>query len=75
MWVQLVIMIVAMILSAAMRPKNQTPPPASLSDVSVPTIQQGTPVAVAFGDVWIDQPFVLWYGDLRSQAITAGGKK
>lgn len=75
MWVQLVIMIIAMILSAAMRPKPQTPQPAGISDVKVPTIQQGTPVAVVFGDVWIDQPFILWYGDLRSQAITVGGKK
>lgn len=75
MWVQLVIMIVAYILSQALRPKPQTPAPANLSDLRIPTIQQGTPVAVAFGDVWIDQPFVLWYGDLRSQAITEGGKK
>jgi hypothetical protein len=69
MWVQLFILVVAAILSYALTPKPQTPPPDTLSDVSVPTIEIGKPVSVAFGDVWIDDSNVLWYGDLSSQPI------
>ena len=75
MWVQLAILVVAAILSYALTPKPQTTPPDTLSDVSVPTIEIGKPVSVAFGDVWIDDSNVLWYGDLSSQPIHASGGK
>jgi len=76
MWIQLAVMIVAAILSYALRPKPKTPNPDTLSDVSVPTIEVGKPVSVAFGEVWIDDSNILWYGDLQNQPIYAqGGKK
>jgi hypothetical protein len=75
MWVQLIVMVVAMLLSYALRPTQPPPAAKTLADVSVPTIEQGTPVAVVFGDVWVDQWFVLWYGDLRVAPIYASGKK
>lgn len=75
-WVQLIVMIVAAVLSYAMQPKPQQPNPDTLSDVSVPTIEIGKPVSVAFGEVWVDDSNILWYGDLSSQPIYAsGGKK
>lgn len=75
MWIQLAVLVVAAILSYALTPKPQTQPPDTLSDVSVPTIEIGKPVSVAFGDVWIDDSNVLWYGDLSSQPIQASGGK
>lgn len=75
MWVQLVIMIIALILSEALKPKPQVPNAATLNDVSIPTIEQGTPVGVVFGDVWVDSWAVLWYGDLKADPIKSGGKK
>jgi hypothetical protein len=76
MWVSLAIMVVAMILQYALTPKPQAPAAATLNDVSIPTTQIGTPVAVAFGEVWVDDSNVLWYGDLTTAAIYAsGGKK
>jgi hypothetical protein len=75
MWVQLAVLVVAAILSYALTPKPQTQPPDTLSDVSVPTIEIGKPVSVAFGDVWIDDSNVLWYGDLSSQPIQSSGGK
>ena len=75
MWVQIVVMVVAMIVAYATRPHPQKPPAATLSDVSVPTIDQGTPIAVVFGDVWVDSWCVLWYGDMRVTPIQSGGKK
>jgi hypothetical protein len=77
MWPQLVFMIVAAILAYALTPKPKTPAPDTLSDVSVPTIEIGKPVGVAFGEVWIDDSNILWYGDLSSWPIypTGGGSK
>lgn len=75
MWVQLAILVVAAILSYALTPKPQTPPPDTLSDVSVPTIEIGKPVSVAFGEVWIDDSNILWYGDLSSVGFSPPGGK
>jgi hypothetical protein len=69
MWIQLAILVVAALLSYALTPKPKTPPPDTLSDVSVPTIEIGKPVSVAFGTVWVDDSNILWYGDLSSQAF------
>ena len=41
----------------------------------MPTVDQGTPVPVVFGEVWIENWMVLWYGDLRVTPIKSGGKK
>lgn len=75
MWVQLIILVVAAILSYALTPKPQTQPPDTLSDVSVPTIELGKPVSVAFGEVWVDDSNVLWFGDLSSYPIMSSGGK
>lgn len=75
MWVMIVVVIVSALVSYATRPHPQDPQPSTLNDVSIPTIQQGTAVAVVFGTVWIDQWFVLYYGDLANQPIKSGGKK
>lgn len=73
---EIAVLIVTLILSYALRPKQQNPPPDTLSDVSVPTIEIGKPVGVAFGEVWVDDSNILWFGDLSSQPIfaTSGGK-
>lgn len=75
MWVQLAILVVAAILSYAFTPKPKTPPPDTLSDVSVPTIENGKSVGVVFGDVWVDDSNILWYGDLSSQGFSPPGGK
>jgi uncharacterized membrane protein len=74
-YVQLIIMVVAAILSYALRPKPQNPPAATLADVSVPTTEIGKPVAVVFGEVWIDDSNIIWYGDLSNTPIYATSGK
>jgi uncharacterized membrane protein len=75
-WVQLVIMIVSALISYALAPKPPQPKPASLTDFDAPTAEEGRPIPVVFGTVWIKGPNVLWYGDLRSVPIRKkGGKK
>ena len=73
--VTLIIFIVASLLSYALRPKPKAPPAATLAEINLPTIDQGTPVPVVFGEVWVDSWMVLWYGDLSNQPIKSKSKK
>ena len=62
MWVQIVVMIVALIVSYVMRPKPTVPKPAALEDFNVPTAEDGRECSMVFGTNWIDDPNVLFYG-------------
>ncbi len=75
MWPQLILFVVATILSYALRPKVWPPFPATLADVNVPQVEIGKPIAVVFGEVWIDDSNVLWYGNLNNSPIYASGAK
>lgn len=75
-WVQIAIMIISAILSYALAPKPMEPPKPSLEDFDFPTAEEGRPIPVVFGTVWISGPNILWYGDLDTQAVKSkGGKK
>ena len=54
-------------------PGQKDPSPALLQDFSIPQIAEGSPQIVVFGDVWLTQWQVLWYGNLKSEAISGGG--
>lgn len=72
----LLVVIVASYIAAALAPKPPTPPPASLEDFDAPTAEEGRPIPVIFGTVWVTGPNVIWYGNLRTQEIkTKSGKK
>jgi hypothetical protein len=73
MWIQLAVLVIAAILSYALTPKPQVPPAATLDDANIPTTEIGVPVGVVFGEVWIDDSHILWYGDLQNQQIHASG--
>lgn len=63
-------------LSVALAPKPPAPqPPAALEDFSIPVAEEGRPIPVVFGTVTITGPNVLWYGDLRAQAIRSKAGK
>jgi hypothetical protein len=85
-WFQIVLFIGSTILSYLLRPPSQTPgkidppEPAGLSDFNIPTASAGREIPVVFGTRWVKGPNVVWYGDLRTEAITevsgdASGKK
>lgn len=75
-WVQLAIMVVSAIISYALAPKPPEPPKPSLDDITLPTAEEGRPIPVVFGSVWVSGPNVLWYGDLNLEPIKSkGGKK
>lgn len=75
-FVQLALIVVSNILSAALAPKPQPPKAAGLDDFDAPTAEEGRAIPVIFGTVWITGPNVIWYGDLRTTPIQKkGGKK
>jgi len=75
MFVYLAILVISSLLQYALRPRVPAPKAATLSDFNIPVVQDGKPVAVVFGDVWVDDANILWYGGLGSQPIKKKGKK
>lgn len=74
-WYYIIMLVVSLAVSLAMRPKPQNAKPPALADFSVPTAEEGRDIQVIFGEVWIDDPNVLWYGNLRTTPIKAEGGK
>lgn len=74
-WFYIIMLIISIAVSYAMRPKPQNAKPPALTDFSVPTCEEGRDIQVIFGEVWIDDPNVLWYGDLRTSPIKAESGK
>lgn len=56
-------------LVLAPRPQQQTAKPANFEDFKFPQHEEGTPQMVVFGDVWIEEWMILWYGNYRKQPI------
>jgi hypothetical protein len=75
-WEYVVYFLIAAVVGYAMRPHVSLPPQQGPGTAQIPIADEGTPVGVAFGEVWINSPVVLWYGDYEAQAIQVGaGKK
>lgn len=69
MWVALVIAVVASAYMYANMPKPEAQPPATMSDVDVPTAEEGKSFTILFGTRVLKSPVVVWCGDFESQAI------
>jgi hypothetical protein len=65
------LLVAAIAITLMLTPTNKQKP-ALLSEFNLPVPDEGTPQIVIFGDVWLDDWFVVWYGNLRSQAISSG---
>jgi hypothetical protein len=69
-------LITSAVISAVTQPKTQKPKPAAFEDFDYPQIEEGTAQTVIFGEVIIEDQFILWYGNLRTEPIkSSGGKK
>lgn len=74
--IQLAILVVSAYVSAALAPKPPKPKPASLTDFDVPTAEEGRPIPVVFGTVWVTGPNCIYFGGLKTKPIkSSGGKK
>jgi hypothetical protein len=68
-WIQVILLIISLAVSYAMRPKPQDAKAAGLSDFQVPTAEDGRVLPVLFGTRDIEGPNVVWYGDLDVKPI------
>lgn len=74
MWVQIVLWVISIVVSAATAPKPKAPTPGEVSGVV--TAAAGQPIPVLFGTRLIQAPNVVWWGDVKTVAIQEkGGKK
>lgn len=67
------LLVAALVISYALAPKPPNAPPPALDDIEAPTAEEGRAIPVIFGDVWVDDPNVVWYGDLQTEPIYGGG--
>lgn len=70
------LMIASIVISVALAPKVQAPPPTAFEDIDFPQTDEGTPQAVFFGDCWSEDWLVITVGNYRTEEIrSSGGKK
>lgn len=71
-WFIAIVLLIA-VLATMPRPPAQNQAPAGINQFQVPTAQEGKPIAVLFGTKDIDGSNCVWFGDIRSVAITKSG--
>jgi uncharacterized membrane protein len=69
MWEMVAWLVVSLVISYALAPKPPQPVPPSIEDVQAPTAEEGRPIGVIFGTVWVTGPNVTWWGDVTSSPI------
>jgi hypothetical protein len=63
-------------ITASMARRQPAKKPAAFDEFDFPQDAEGTAQPVVFGDVWIEDWTVLWYGDYQVTPIKKkGGKK
>jgi hypothetical protein len=72
--ISIAISVVSMALSSllAKRPQQQGVNPAAFDEFEFPQSSEGMPQIVVFGDVWLKDWHVLWYGNYRTEALVHG---
>lgn len=69
MWTYLIVLVVGAIVTYALTPKPPVPKPATLSDINVPTAEEGRAIPWIAGEGWLMSYCVVWFGDLGTVAI------
>ena len=71
MWNLILTWVVTAVIAYALRPKPTitTPTPATIEEFEAPTAEDGREIPVLFGTREVQGPNVVWYGDLRTEAI------
>lgn len=67
------LMVVSYGIQMLLQPKSKTPKAASLEEFDFPQFEEDTDQTVIFGDVWIEDWYVGWYGNLRSEKVESKG--
>lgn len=75
-WYAIGMLVTSLAISVAMANKAEKPKAATLEDMNIPQVDEGTAQTVFFGDCWTGDWMVLWTGNLRTTKIKSnGGKK
>ncbi len=70
MWIQLAILVISYIVSAAVASRSSSSATrAAFDDFDFPQADEGTAQTVIFGDVWTESWMVLGVGNYRTTAI------
>lgn len=70
---QLAAMVVSALISYALRPKQKDPEPAK---ANIPVADDGKGIERFYGEIWVDDPYMLGFKQLGQKPIKAkGGKK
>ncbi len=62
-------------VAAFLAPRPKPPTPSDLDDFNIPMVREGSEVGKVYGTAWIKNPQVVWYGDLKTEAIVQTGKR
>lgn len=74
-WIYIIMMVISIAVSLAARPKSQNQKPPAVAEFTVPTAQEGIDIQVLHGENWVEDPNVLFFGNLRTTPIKAKGGK
>lgn len=73
--VQLIIFAVSALLTILLAPKPPKAKPNVMDSKSFPLAEEGSPIPVVIGKYIVEQPNMVWYGDLDTEAVeTKSGK-
>lgn len=66
MFWNLLIGLALMIIGYLLMPKPKQPKPAEMSELEGPTADQAAQIVKIFGDITIQSPNILWYGNIAN---------
>lgn len=68
--------IVANLVSVLLSPRPEAPKPGTMDDVDIPRTEEGAEIGAAYGSPWIKSAQIHWWGDFSSEPIrSSSGKK
>lgn len=74
MWVQILVSIAISALAYVLTPKPKVPGPTA-GRLDIPSTQLGAPIKVVFGEVWVEDAAISYYGNQATTPIKAEGGK
>ena len=74
-WIYIAIMLVSAYVNYSAMSKTQGQKPPAISEYSVPTADEGIDIQYLNGECWLEDPNILFYGNLRTSPIKAEGGK
>lgn len=71
----IVLLIASFVIQALTQPKTPKPKPNAITDFQFPQSAEGRPMCVVFGDCWVPDQQILWYGNFRNSEIKSSPAK